>query len=182
MAFMSKPPSIHIRAAEIADVEALTAIANLPGVRHGTMRLPHTPRALFERRLAASSGSHLLVGEIEEADNARRVVAHGALMPRNGRMAHVGEVFLFVHDNYTGQGLGRATLGALIDLADNWLGLRRLELDVNVDNAAAINLYQRHGFEVEGTKRGDILRAGELVDTHVMGRLRDAPKRTSDCA
>ncbi|MFN3315139.1 MAG: GNAT family N-acetyltransferase, partial [Hyphomonas sp.] len=125
------------------------------------------------------SGSHLLVGEIKDANGALRVITHGALMPRSGRMAHVGEVLLFVHDNYTGQGFGRAILGALIDLADNWLGLRRLELDVNVDNAAAIRLYQRHGFDVEGTKRGDILREGELVDTHVMGRLRDAPKRAS---
>lgn len=171
---------IHIRAAEAGDVDALTAMANLPGVRQGTMRLPHTPRALFERRLAAGSGSYLLVGEINDAPNTRRVIAHGALMPGNGRMAHVGEVLLFVHDDYTGQGAGRAILGALTDLADNWLGLRRLELDVNTDNAAAINLYQQYGFEVEGTKRGDILRDGELVDTHVMGRLREAAKRKVD--
>ena len=176
---MTKSPTLHIRAAEPSDAEALTAIANLPGVRHGTMRLPHTPRALFERRLTAGSGNHLLVGDIEGDEGARQVVAHGALMPRNGRMAHVGEVFLFVHDNYARLGFGNAILGALIDMADNWLGLRRLELDVNVDNAAAIHLYERCGFEIEGTKRGDILRAGKLVDTHVMGRLRPAPKRAS---
>jgi len=168
---------LHIRAAELADVDALTAMANQPGVRHGTLRLPHTPRALFERRLAAGSGRHLLVGEIRDADDALRVVAHGALVLRTGRMAHVGEVTLFVHDDHTARGFGNAILGALIDLADNWLGLRRLELDVNTDNVAAIGLYRRHGFEVEGTKRGDVMRAGELVDTHVMGRLRDAPAR-----
>ena len=41
---------------------------------------------------------------------------------------------------------------------------------MNVDNAAALGLYERHGFDVEGPKRGDIPRADRLVDTH----LRDA--------
>ena len=176
---MKTSTALYIRAAQPSDVDALTELANLPGVRYGTMRLPYTPRALFERRLAAGSGSHLLVGEIEEGKDKTKVVTYGALMPRSGRMAHVGDVMLFVHDECTGQGFGSAIFEALLDLADNWLGLRRLELDVNVDNAAAIHLYERHGFEIEGTKRGDILRAGELVDTHVMGRLHAAPKRAS---
>ena len=67
-------------------------------------------------------------------------------------------------------------MNALVDLADNWIGLRRIELTVNADNYGAIHLYERFGFEIEGTKRGDILRDGALVDCLMMARLKDAPK------
>jgi putative acetyltransferase len=40
----------------------------------------------------------------------------------------------------------------LLDLADNWLKLVRVELDVFSDNQKAISLYQSCGFEIEGKK------------------------------
>ncbi len=169
---------LTIRAAEPGDAEALAEIGNLPGVRHGTLRMPYDSRSRVERRLAASGSNHFLVGVIDAGEGLKTVVAEGGLMPGQRRRSHVGEVFLIVHDDHVGRGYGSAILRALIDIADNWLGLRRLELDVNVDNLVAIHLYQRHGFEIEGTRRGDALRGGVLIDSHVMGRLRDAPGRT----
>lgn len=40
-----------------------------------------------------------------------------------------------------------------LDLADNWLGLSRVELTVFTDNATAIALYEKFGFEIEATHR-----------------------------
>ncbi|VEB44803.1 putative acetyltransferase YhhY [Chromobacterium violaceum] len=60
---------------------------------------------------------------------------------------------------------------AIIDLADNWLGLIRIELKVIHDNARAIALYEKFGFEYEGRLRQEQLRAGKLEDVLVMGRL-----------
>lgn len=174
---MTNAPTLRIRGAEPSDAEALTAMANLPGVRHGTLRLPHDPQSRIERRLSADSGDHFLVGVIEREGHDSMIVAHGGLMRCGRRRAHVGEVLLIVHDDHVGRGYSTAILGALLDLADNWLGLQRLELEVNADNLTAIRLYERHGFEVEGTKRGDVLRAGLLIDSHVMGRLRETPRR-----
>jgi putative acetyltransferase len=77
-----------------------------------------------------------------------------------------------VHDDHVGQGIGTALLRALIDTADNWLGIRRMELTVYTDNAPAIALYRRHGFEVEGTLRSFALRDGQFVDALTMARLR----------
>jgi L-phenylalanine/L-methionine N-acetyltransferase len=59
----------------------------------------------------------------------------------------------------------------MIDLADNWLGLHRIELTVYVDNAPAIHLYEKFGFVIEGTARAFALRGGEYVDAHTMARL-----------
>ena len=35
-----------------------------------------------------------------------------------------------VHDHFHGRGIGSALLGALIDTADRWLNLRRLDSNV----------------------------------------------------
>jgi putative acetyltransferase len=59
-----------------------------------------------------------------------------------------------------------------IDLADKWLNLTRLELEVYTDNEAAIQLYKRFGFELEGTLRQDAFRDGQYVDSYKMARLR----------
>jgi L-phenylalanine/L-methionine N-acetyltransferase len=37
---------------------------------------------------------------------------------------------------------------AAVDLADKWLNLTRLELEVYTDNAPAIRLYKKFGFTV----------------------------------
>lgn len=177
---MTISPTFKIRAAEQGDAEVLTSMANLPGVRHGTLRMPHDPRSRIKQRLSGGSGDYVLVGSIQTPDGSEKLVAQGGLIPGARRRSHVGSVFLIVHDDHVGQGYGAAILAALLDLADNWLGLRRVELEVNSDNLVAIRLYERHGFEIEGTKRCDVLRAGVLIDSHIMGRLRDAPRRATD--
>jgi L-phenylalanine/L-methionine N-acetyltransferase len=91
---------------------------------------------------------------------------------------------------WQGRGVGTRLLSALCDHADRWIGALRLELTVYVDNARAIALYRRHGFEVEGTHRAYALRDGVFVDALAMARLqpdraalqvaspgRDAPRR-----
>jgi putative acetyltransferase len=78
-----------------------------------------------------------------------------------------------VHDDYAGRGIGRALIEALLDLADNYLGLKRVELDVITDNEAAIHLYESLGFEREGIKRCALFRGGTFVDLLMMGRIRE---------
>jgi putative acetyltransferase len=57
-------------------------------------------------------------------------------------------------------------------LADKWPNLTRLELEVYADNEAAVRLYERYGFEREGTLRQHAFRGGHYVDTYAMARLR----------
>jgi len=61
----------------------------------------------------------------------------------------------------------------VIDLADRWLNLKRLELQVWSDNHRAIALYERFGFEREGLLRADAFRDGAYDDTVAMSRLRE---------
>jgi putative acetyltransferase len=77
-----------------------------------------------------------------------------------------------VRDDWQGQGVGTALMQAAIELADQWLNLTRLELQVFVDNAPAIRLYEKFGFSIEGTLVDFAFRDGQYVDTYMMARLR----------
>lgn len=58
---------------------------------------------------------------------------------------HMPQARIWVHDPYCGRGIGTALLSSLVDLADRWLGLYRLQSMVYVDNEAAIGLCRRSG-------------------------------------
>ena len=82
-----------------------------------------------------------------------------------------------VRDDWQGKGAGSALMQAAVDLADKWLNLTRLELEVYTDNEPAIRLYKKFGFITEGTLRQFAYRDGIFVDAYTMARLRtDLPK------
>ena len=62
-------------------------------------------------------------------------------------------------------------MSAICDYADNWAQILRLELGVFTDNLAAIALYKKFGFVIEGTHRGYALRHGQFADSYTMARL-----------
>ena len=160
---------IRIRAREARDLAAITALFACPGVIRGTLQLPFRSederREQFERH---TPGVHLLVAELDG-----RVVGQISLhaQQRPGRR-HCGGIGMAVHDDFTGRGVGGALLAAALDLAERWLALRRIELDVYTDNAPAIALYEKFGFVREGTLRDFAFRDGGYVDAYAMARVR----------
>lgn len=110
------------------------------------------------------------------ADADGEVVGFGELVtyPEEPRHSHVGDINLVAtRADRLQQGVGRALLEAMIDLADSWLNLTRLSLIVFTDNRHAVELYQRLGFTIEGTMSKLAFGAGAWLDAHIMGRLRD---------
>lgn len=162
---------VTIRAIRPDDVVDITALHNRPLVQRGTLRMPFQRESFFQNRIDnLPPGNTWLVADTEGA-----VVGEAGLMVRGGRQAHRGDLFCAVHDEFWGRGIGRALCVALLDVADNWLGLRRIQLEAYIDNARAIALYRTLGFEDEGVLRADSMRDGALIDTLVMARLRQPP-------
>ena len=75
-------------------------------------------------------------------------------------------------DGYQGRGVGTTLMETLLDLADHWLMLVRVELEVFADNEQAIRLYEKLGFEKEGLLRMTTVRNGRYVDEYKMARIR----------
>ena len=157
-----------IRPVRAEDAEAVHEIRRQPSVVEFTLAVP-SERVADNRRFLEALGpdDHVLVAEV-----GGRVVGIAGLHVKRGRERHCAWLGMSVHDQFQGRGLGRRLVEALLDVADNHLGLSRVELEVMADNARAIQLYERCGFEHEGRKRQAIRRHGAYVDALLMGRLR----------
>lgn len=172
---MRKPKrsKIEVRAAELSDVEALTRIYADRNAYSQTLQLPLQSLEVWRKRLATNDDTQITL----VATVAGAVLGNlGLTRITRPRRAHVGEIGMGVRDDWQGKGVGTALLQAAIDLADNWLGIRRLELHVHADNARAIALYRKFGFDVEGTHRAYALRDGVYVDSLSMARLIEGPR------
>ncbi len=165
------PLEIRVRAMKADDWHDLYEIWTDPGVCWGTLQIPLQSEDEVKQRVEnRPEGVYRFVAEVDG-----RVVGASALhRSRSPRTQHSAGCGMSVHSDFWNRGVGSALMASMVDLADNWLGLQRLELEVYTDNAAAIHLYQKFGFEIEGTKRQYAFRQGEYVDTHVMARLRNA--------
>ena len=162
------PPlaGLLIRAARVIDFEAIAAISAMPSFRAGTLRLPFQSADL---KFLESQGENDL-SLVAERDGV--VVGSAGWRRFAGRRLHAAAIGMGVHDAHVGRGIGTALLAAILDAADNWHAIRRLELTVYTDNDAAIRLYRRHGFESEGTLRDYAFKAGRYVDATAMARIR----------
>jgi putative acetyltransferase len=142
-----------------------------PKVYEGTLQLPYPSREQWRKRLTESEGHYNLV-----AVSGEHVIGMITIntFPERPRRRHVGWIGISVTEAWQGKGVGKALMQAGIDLADKWLNLTRLELEVYADNDAAIRLYERFGFEREGVLRQHAFRDGRYVDSIMMARLRSA--------
>lgn len=163
---------LTIRRARPDDADAYARIMGELPVTRNLLGLPHPDAEIWRARLSAPGGADKydlrLVGEING-----EVVATTGLRPAYSgvRQRHVGTFGLCVAAAAQGRGIGNALLATLIDYADNWAQLLRLELIVAADNEPAVKLYRKHGFVLEGRHKAAIFTDGEYVDLLSMARF-----------
>jgi ribosomal protein S18 acetylase RimI-like enzyme len=91
---------------------------------------------------------------------------------RHDAMRHSGVLAIGVVSDYRGRGIGSALMKHAI--ASAWKRrLTRIELTVRADNLAAVALYQRMGFETEGTHRNAIRVDGKYFDQLSMALINE---------
>jgi putative acetyltransferase len=162
-------PRVTIRGGSGDDWEAFHVIFSQPSVYWGTMQIPY-PSADWNRERVQHRPPPRFWPLVAQVDG--QVVGNLGLTRDEHNRSHVGHLGMMVHHDYQGMGIGSTLMEAAIDLTENWLGLTRLQLEVHRDNARAIGLYEKYGFEREGLYRAFAYRDGQYVDTLVMGRLR----------
>jgi RimJ/RimL family protein N-acetyltransferase len=166
---------IVIREAKPSDAEQLIAYVQ---------RLSEEP----ESNIELSPGEFTLTAPEEEeilaeyarSENSLFLVAEsggqivGALNCRgNQRQAirHVVVLGMSVDRAWRGQGIGSQLLRHAIEWAEATGIVSRIELLVFERNEAAIHLYRKFGFVVEGRRRKAIFRDGKYLDDLMMARL-----------
>ena len=174
------PDGLRIRHVEPADYEAVWASMNTPKAFGGTLQIPYTSRESWRKRIAdMPSDATMLVAEVRvpEAPGGYEIVGNGGLHPFGPslRRRHAMGLGMAVRDDWHGRGVGSALMAALVERADRWMNVLRIELTVYTDNDVARRLYERFGFVVEGTHRAFALRDGVYVDAYAMARLHPNP-------
>lgn len=164
------PDDLLIRAPHPDDAEDLHNLYRHPLVARTTLQIPSQTIGSSQRRLARHGPG--LFRYVAEAQG-RVVGSIGLHKSQNPAAHHVADLGMGVHPDYWRQGIGSRLMEAALDLADNWLNLSRVELEVTIDNPGGIRLYEKFGFQIEGTRRFHTYGDGRWADSHFMARLRD---------
>lgn len=160
--------AIKLRRVSPADSEVVAEFSAALENVHNTLQMPFANAALWRDRFTAAKANALsLVAEIDGA-----VIGVASLHPLNDslRQSHVRALGITVAQSAQGSGVGTALMQGLLDWADQWAQVKRIELRVNVDNLRAIALYKKFGFVEEGRMLGECFRAGQYVDAYAMAR------------
>jgi putative acetyltransferase len=122
---------------EPEDYETVHRVYSSPRAMAGTDRVPFSSEQAVREELARErDGSFPLLACVGD-EVVGQLTLSVYTKPRTRHSGHFGIV---VRDDWQGKGVGTALMEACLDLADNRLGLIRLDLRVYVDNAQAIPL------------------------------------------
>ena len=150
-------------------IEGVTALYNDPAVCRQVLQMPFQSTDVWRKRLAASDERTVKLVALHEGEVIGNI---GLEQYSRIRQRHVGAIGMGVAVAWQGKGVGSRLMEAVLEVADNWMNLRRVELTVYFDNEAAQGLYRKFGFETEGRLRDYAVRDGVYVDAISMARLR----------
>lgn len=162
-----------IRPLDMKDMPDINEIRTMRGVMETITTVPSEPLWLTQKVYEAfCADDHMLVAETEHEGRYKVIACGGLHISRKPRLRHSAEISLIVNTKYQNLGVGKALMTSLLEIADEWLLLKRVWLETSSDNPMAIALYKSMGFEVEGIKKCAITYHGDFIDTVVMGRCK----------
>lgn len=165
--------SLIIRPIEKDDAREINIIRRMPKVLENIMSVPSETIMKNEEFISKlTKDDHVFCAQLDGTKNSQLVGVAGLHVKALARSCHSAVLGIMVHQDFHGQGVGSMLMAALIDVADNWLMLKRIELTVFPSNKQAIKLYEKFGFVHEGTMKYAAIYHGVLSDILMMARYR----------
>lgn len=163
---------IRLRALTLADADTTWRWRNQESVMndfsgHPFPVGPESEQAWMQQQLSTNFPNSSF--GVERCDNGSLV---GMTFLKNISFIHRSAEFaILIDENQSGRGYGTAACLETLSFAFRKLGLHRVYLKVRSDNEAAVKLYQRCGFSVEGTLRDDVYKNGHFYNQLFMAVL-----------
>lgn len=166
---------IHYRKLKSGDAQAFWNLMNR--LDYETQYMMYEPGERKERGMSPSSLGNKIENAEDGTDFLLAATCGGELIgyiwAERGscrRVRHTAYIVTGIRKAYRNRGIGTT----FFDRLHTWAGengVRRLELTVMCTNAAALHLYKKSGFSVEGTRR-DAMRIGEAyIDEYYMAKI-----------
>jgi len=165
-------PRIQLRALERSDLPTLVGWRNDPEIYRWFFE--HEPLSLARQetwfeRLLQKQDEWLWLAETPGERDVVGMIGLSRIDWRN-RRAEMGR--LIVSPRHRRHGYAREMSELALAYAFEHLNLHRVTLEVFADNAAAIALYARLGFQEEGCLRQHVFAQGRYRDVLIMAKLR----------
>ena len=161
---------MRIRRIDLSDARLFWDVQKQLDIESKYMMLePDERRFDFSRTIGHISHFDFLIG----ADVEGKFV--GFLSAKRGnanRIRNTAYVVVGIIEEFQHQGIGAQFFAEL----DRWAKekeIKRLELTVMINNYAAIALFQKQGFTIEGVRRESMCVDGEFIDEFYMSKILD---------
>lgn len=166
--------NMRIRPVRVEDAYLITELRTLTGVFEN-IPCAQTERVNFNQNFINNlsfESDHMLVAELPSNNSFIIAGVANLHVNKNPRQRHCATIGVLVHPGYQRRGIGRMLMEKLIDIADNWISVKRIELEVIEDNTPAINLYKKLGFIQEGIKKHYVMKNGEYKSAIMMAKYK----------
>lgn len=168
---------VYLRAFESIDLAMVTRIENHPDPRETLFYALPTNAETQKEKIAAliNNPNTILFTICKKSDNQPIGQTYLIRIDWVGKMA---TFYLGIADKENwSKGFGSDTVKLILNYAFSELNLNRIQLHVAEKNTAAIKIYKKHGFIIEGKLREAMYQHGRYWDFNLMGILKSDWKK-----
>lgn len=160
---------VNLRLARPEDAEATREIYNTE-VTGSTVTFDLVPRSIDDQLAWLDQRSGAMAVVVAEIDG--QVVGFASLSPYRDRPAYATTVedSVYVHNDFRGQGVARALLAEVLDIASA-RGFHAVMARIVGGHDSSIGLHSSLDFEIVGTEREVGRKFGKWLDVVIMQRM-----------
>ena len=122
-----------IRPIDVGDGKGINELRRMPGVFENILGIPSERVKRNEDYIVdMDENQHVFVAVLTLPNSEEIIIGTTDLtVNTNHRIRHSGSIGIMIHKEYQNKGVGTALINTLMDVADNWLMLVRVELTKN---------------------------------------------------